>query len=83
MLCPVNTPFQLQKSIDISISILALTLTSPSDMLHVLKTGQAGTRSESLSDFIIGRFFTSGFLLGHATVDVGAVITERLFCNLR
>ena len=46
-----------------------------SGFLHVLKTGQAGTRSESLGDFIFGRLFISGSQHSHATVD--AVITER------
>ena len=74
MLCPVNEAFHIK-----NISLLGLTLTrlssNMSGFLLVLKTGQAGTRSESLSDFIFGRLFISGSQHGHATVD--AVITER------
>jgi len=63
------------KNITVWISLLGLTLTRlSSDMsgfLRVLKTGQAGTRSESLSNFILGLSFS-------AWSCHRAVITERL-----
>ncbi|KIJ98483.1 hypothetical protein K443DRAFT_208224 [Laccaria amethystina LaAM-08-1] len=49
-------------SIDILLGLALTRLSSNmSGLLHVLKTGQAGTHLESLSDFILGRLFFLSF----------------------